>query len=151
MELRRYQATDFESVWRLHHVGLEQMGVDLGDGPWDDDLRNIEGAYRDGEFLVGLIEGRVVAMGGIRRTSETVGEVRRIRIDPQFQGRGLGKSMMRSLEARARRAGFCRLTLDTTAKQEPARRLFEKCGFRESGMTESPDGSEIILYEKDLG
>jgi GNAT superfamily N-acetyltransferase len=150
MELRRYHATDAESVWQLHHAGLEQMGVDLGDGPWDDDLRDIEGSYRDGTFLVGLFEGRVVALGGIRRTSETAGEVRRIRIDPEFQGRGLGERMMRSLERHARKAGLRRLMLDTTAKQEPARRLFEKCGFRECGTTEALDGSEMILYEKDL-
>jgi hypothetical protein len=36
-----------------------------GNGPWDDDLHAIEKVYlaNRGEFLIGVVEGEVVAMG----------------------------------------------------------------------------------------
>lgn len=68
LELRRYQEGDAAAVWRLHIDGLHQMGVDAGDGPWDDDLRSVAETYLagGGEFLVGALAGEVVATGALR-------------------------------------------------------------------------------------
>jgi hypothetical protein len=64
LTIRRYQPADQEDVWSLHNLGLRQAGAHAGDGPWDDDLRQIESAYLrgGGEFLVGALAGRVVAV-----------------------------------------------------------------------------------------
>jgi hypothetical protein len=39
---RRYEPRDRDAVQRLHHSGLDQMGANLGSGPWDADLDAIE-------------------------------------------------------------------------------------------------------------
>jgi len=44
LEIRRYQAGDYDEVWDLHILGLQRVGAYLGDGPWDNDLRHIEDA-----------------------------------------------------------------------------------------------------------
>ena len=51
-------------MWALHRVALQQVGADLGDGPWDYDLQDIENHYlrNSGEFLVVLVQGRIVAI-----------------------------------------------------------------------------------------
>ncbi len=42
MEIRRYQQADHDEVWMLHKTALQDVGADLGSGPWDDDLHHIE-------------------------------------------------------------------------------------------------------------
>jgi len=61
------------------------------------DLVAIEDFYlrRRGEFLLGFIGDRLVAMRGFKRLSEGVGELRRVRIVSDMQGRGLGSSLLR--------------------------------------------------------
>jgi hypothetical protein len=103
LDLRRYEERDGPSVWRLHDEGLRQTGVHAGDGPGDDDLRSVAATYLtdDGEFLVGLIAGAVVAMGALRRVSSTVAEVKRMRSTPAFGVADSGRAVLQGLEARA--------------------------------------------------
>jgi hypothetical protein len=83
LELRRFEERDAAIVWRLHEDGLRQMDAHAGDGPWDDDLRSVRATYLDngGEFLVGVLQGEVAAMGALGRVSATVAEVKRMRVD----------------------------------------------------------------------
>lgn len=150
LHIRRYEDRDKEVVWRLHVLGLEQMGANLGHGPWDDDLRDIEHAYlTDGDFLVGEFDGRVVAMGALRQVRPGVGEVKRLRVAEALQGQGFGEAMARAVEQRARELGFKRLIADTTVKQRPAQQLLAKLGFSETHrkVVRAP---EIIFYERGL-
>jgi hypothetical protein len=45
LRIRRYESRDQKVVWQLHALGLKQMGANLGHGPWDDDIRDVEHAY----------------------------------------------------------------------------------------------------------
>jgi hypothetical protein len=65
LHIRHYEPGDKRAVRRLHDEALNEVGAHLGAGPWDDDLDDIEGVYLEsgGEFLVGELEGEVVAMG----------------------------------------------------------------------------------------
>jgi N-acetylglutamate synthase-like GNAT family acetyltransferase len=126
------------------------MEANLGIGPWDDDLLDVEHAYLDGgDFLVGELEGRVIAMAGVRHVKAGVGEVKRLRVEEGFQGRGFGETIARALEQRARELKFKRLITDTTVKQQPAQRLLAKLGFVETHRKVVRD-LEVIFYEREL-
>jgi ribosomal protein S18 acetylase RimI-like enzyme len=149
--LRRYTPADRETVERAHIQVLQQTGAYLGRGPWDDDVYAIEEAYlnNQGEFLIGEWDGAFVAMGALRRTSPERAEIKRMRVLPEYQGRGLGQLILSELEARARALGYKTLHLDTSVLQTPAQKLYEKNGFREVGR-DFYNGLEVILYEKSL-
>ena len=149
--LRRYTPADREAVEYLHVQAIQQAGAYLGRGPWDDDVYAIEEAYlnNQGEFLVGEWDGIFVAMGAFRRTSPQRAEIKRMRVRADYQGRGLGQIILSELEARARLKGYKTLHLDTSVVQMPARRLYEKNGFREVGR-DIYGNLEVILYEKQL-
>lgn len=68
LKVRRYRTADHDAVWQLHNESLLATGAHGGNGPWDDDLHQIEEVYLapGGEFLVGLHQGRIVAMGALR-------------------------------------------------------------------------------------
>jgi GNAT superfamily N-acetyltransferase len=135
LHIRRYEPGDKRAVRRLHDDALNEVGAHLGTGPWDEDLDDIEGVYlgSGGEFLVGILEGDVVAMGTIKRDSPDVAEVRRMRVRPDLQGRGYGQAMLDALHCRAAGLGYSTLHLDTTVQQRVARRLYLKNGYREVG------------------
>jgi GNAT superfamily N-acetyltransferase len=151
LTIRRYLPSDKAAVQELHVLALERVGAHAGPGSWNDDLEDIEGVYLNsgGEFLVGEVGGRVVAMGALRRTSEARAEVKRMRVHPDLQGRGYGQVMLSTIEARARELGYSQLHLDTTEQMLAAQGLYEKNGYREVGR-ESRGRMRLIRYEKDL-
>lgn len=64
-------------------------------------------------------------------------------IDQRWQGRGYGYAAMRLLLDALRRDGrYDRVELCYCAGDEPARRLYEKCGFTPTGVV---DEGEIIM------
>jgi hypothetical protein len=85
-ELCSFRDGDADAVWQLHDAALEDAGVHGGHGPWEDDLRDIRTTYLDsgGEFLVGLTDGELVAMGGLLRHSPEEAEIKRMRVRPDL-------------------------------------------------------------------
>ncbi|GCF11104.1 GNAT family N-acetyltransferase [Dictyobacter arantiisoli] len=150
--LRSYRPTDQEAIEYLHVYAIQQAGAYLGRGPWDDDVYAIEAAYlnNQGDFLIGEWDGVFVAMGAFHHTSQERAEIKRMRVHPDYQGRGFGQLILSELETRARAMGYQTLHLDTSVVQLPAQKLYEKNGYYEVGR-DVYQGLEVILYEKQLG
>lgn len=148
--IRRYEPADRAAVRDLHDEALHDVGAHLGDGAWDADLDEIEAVYlrSGGEFLVGTLDGGVVAMGALRRTSEKRAQVTRMRVAPGLQGRGMGQRLLDEIHLRAAELGYETLHLDTTVRQTAARRLYEKNGYHETGRG-MVGPFRCIYYERD--
>jgi GNAT superfamily N-acetyltransferase len=151
LQVRRFDTGDTRAVRRLHDLSVTEAGVHLGRGLWDQDLDAIPATYLDdgGEFLVGLSDGRVVAMGALRHVTNTVGEVKRMQVDPAFQRRGYARLILAGLENRARELGYRELRLDTTIRQTAAQRLYASAGYREVGHGQLA-GVEVVYFAKSL-
>ena len=149
--IRRYRAPDRDAVWELHNVALDAVGAHGGHGPFDDDLHHIEDVYLSGggEFLVGELDGRIVAMGALRPHDDDLPEITRMRVHPDCWRRGFAQSILNRLEDRACELGYRKLCLDTTAGQVAAQRMYEKNGYVEVGRGRAY-GFEVIRYEKQL-
>jgi GNAT superfamily N-acetyltransferase len=149
LHIRRYEPSDKRVVRRLHDDALNEVGAHLGPGTWDDDLDDIEGVYLEsgGEFLVGLLEREVVAIGALKRVSPNAAEVKRMRVRPGLQGRGYGQAILDALHRSAAGLGYTTLHLDTTVQQRVARRLYLKNGYREVGRG-SIGPFECVFYER---
>lgn len=87
----------------------------------------------NGVFLV--IEPGI-GCGGIRRIEsgpESVRfEIKHLWVQPTARGAGLGRALLRQLEARARKLGATDLVLDTNASLEAAGGLYRAEGFAET-------------------
>ncbi len=150
--IRRYVEADHARVLELHVLGLKQFEADSPRGSWDADIDDVAGVYlsKKGEFLVGELDGEVVAMGGFWRKTEKVAELKRMRVHPEHQRRGYGQAILTELEKRAKAMGYSSMFLDTLPIMAPARRLYTKNGFVQTG-TKKIGRFEAILYEKALG
>ncbi len=149
LNIRNYQARDYDQVIALHVLALQQVGAYKGDGPWDDDLNAIEQVYLNshGAFLVGELEGQIVAMGAFKKSEHGFAEVKRMRVRPEFQGRGYGTLILQQLETIAKDLGYIGFHLETSELQITAQKLYRKHGFQEVGRTVI-DGIKSILFEK---
>lgn len=155
LHIRPYRLQDHAAVMYLHHVALEALGVWKNSGSWDSDLGDIEGSYfqNGGTFLVGVLNNDnapVVAMGALRRTSPTRGEIKRMRVLPGLQRHGFGQAILMALEEEAIRRGYVILHLDTTILQIAAQKLYLKNGYQETGRITQGVLWETIFYEKQL-
>ena len=149
LRIRRYRSQDRETVRRLHEVALRATGELLDNKKLDADLEDIEGTYLDGsgEFLVGECGGQVVAMGALRKISAGRAEVKRMRVEPAFQGRGFGRALLDAIERRAATLDYEVLHLDTSVRQKATRALYERNGFLEVGRGKLCR-LDSIFYEK---
>lgn len=152
MAIRPYEPSDADAVWELHNLALQGTGAHLGNGPWDDDLRNILAVYQQagGAFFVGVVGGRIAAMGAVKRVDADRAEIKRMRVHPDFQRRGLGRAMLQALENEAARLGYRIFQLDTTVLQTAARALYETDGYRVIRRGKLA-GLDTLWYEKRLG
>ena len=152
LRIRGYQDGDHDAVWNLHNLALNEVGAHAGNGPWDDDLHAIRRVYLDsqGEFLVGLADDEIVAMGALRRTDTGRAQITRMRVHPRSQRRGFGHLILERLEDRARELGYDTLHLDTTVEQDAAQAFYRAHGYRETGRTRLGP-FRVILFEKRLG
>jgi len=151
MTIRPYKPSDSHAVWELHNLALQNTGAHLGNGGWDADLKDIPVVYEQNQgcFLVGVLDGRIVAMGGVKRTDPNRAEIKRMRVHPDFQRRGYGTELLKALESEAMRLGYQVLHLETTTLQTGAQKLYEKQGYRIVRKGEVA-GLKTLLYEKKL-
>jgi GNAT superfamily N-acetyltransferase len=83
----------------------------------------------NGMFLVGYEEQRAVAVGGVRRLADRVGEIKRMYVVPAARSRGVGRALLAALEDAGRKLGFERVRLDAGPAQTHSKSLFERTGY----------------------
>ena len=73
-------------------------------------------------------------------------------IDPACGGRGYGKQFVSFYEDYARQHGCSWLRMDTNARNERARKMYKKLGYREAGIVPTVfndiEGVDLVLLEK---
>ena len=82
-----------------------------------------------GSFYLVEHAGRVVAMGGVRRSADGVAELKRVYVRPTGRGQRLGEALTRRLVTDARTFGYRTLRLDTLPFMGAAQALYEAMGF----------------------
>ena len=92
-------------------------------------LTNAEVIGDAGRMIRVRLDGRLVGCGAVRRIEPTVGELKRMFVDPTLRGRRLGAALLDQLELRAVRLGLTELKLETGPRQAAARALYEASGY----------------------
>jgi len=153
--IRRYKSSDKEKVKKLYELSSINSEIGYRSGPWEQDFEDIENTYfNGGEFLVGLVNNDIVAVGGYRKITDKIGHVRRMRTHPDYRRKGYAQQILKQLENEAKRNGLEELRLRTSKQQKMAQNFYEKNGFKKmrankSFYTEGGGKSfEVIWYRK---
>ncbi|MSS19122.1 ribosomal protein S18-alanine N-acetyltransferase [Pseudoramibacter porci] len=132
------------------------MAVDWRSGliPWPehsflDELGNILAEYL--VLVQNDSENRESAVVGFAGQWFVAGEAQlmKIAIDPDFQGNGLGRRLMKKIIARARSHNCQSITLEVRTDNEPALGLYRSFGFEILGKRERyyPNGADAYVME----
>jgi len=151
--VRTYEPGDSDAVWTLHQEGLRDTGAFYpdADARWDDDLRRIEEVYltEGSHFWVAERGGRLIGMAAVLREDTETARLRRMRVTAGWRRRGLGQALLEVAEEFCRRHGYRRIVLDTTDRQEAARRLYERNGYTRTGERQLGE-MQMVFYRKEL-
>lgn len=150
--VRRYETADAEDVRDLHDKWSWDVEHPESEHPnMYADLDDVESEYLEdgGEFLVGVVDGRIVATGAFERVDAETAVLRRIRVDPAYQREGYGTEILRALEERADEAGYAETTIDEMGLNESAHQFLESHGY-EVAERDMHLGTELVSYRKAL-
>ena len=84
---------------------------------------------KGGVFYLIQVEDKIVGMGALRKLKEGIGEIKRMYIKPEYQGKGLGKKMLQLLLNRSMEYGFSAIYLETGSFMTTAQHLYRSVGF----------------------
>ena len=106
---------------------LDGEGLDRDIARWQEVYDGVRGVM----LLVVDPAGAAVGTAAVRRLEPGVGELKRMWIRPERQGRGLGRLLMDACLAEARGLGCRLLRLDSERRLEAAVHLYRAYGFTE--------------------
>jgi GNAT superfamily N-acetyltransferase len=125
--------------------------VELYGGPDAAEVDPAEFAPPAGLFLVALLDGAPVAMGGWRRLSDGDAEIKRMYVVRAARRRGLARALLAELERTAAAAGVARLVLNTGPEQPAAIALYADAGYvAVPGFGHYADYPDALFYGKRL-
>ncbi|MFN2513486.1 MAG: GNAT family N-acetyltransferase [Pyrinomonadaceae bacterium] len=80
-------------------------------------------------FLVARRNGKPLGCGAIRPFEPGVAEIKRMFVVHEARGSGIGRAILRSLEAFAKKFGYRSVRLETGLKQPEAISLYQSAGY----------------------
>ncbi|MBQ1491387.1 MAG: GNAT family N-acetyltransferase [Blautia sp.] len=164
---------DLDAVAAIYgeiHTEIEEGRAVIG---WKREIypvrRTAEGAIEKGTLYLLLEEGVIRGSAIIDQVQlpayaegnwkypapkEQVLVLHTLAISPKAGGRGLGKAFMAFYEEEAKRRGCPYLRIDTNAKNQRARTMYDHLGYREAGIIpcnfQGLDGVDLVLLEKKI-
>ena len=104
-----------------------------------------------GVFVIARVDGKGVGCGAVRPLDGSVGEVKRVFVQPECRRMGIASRIMALLEDKGLQNGFTTLRLETGTKQPEAIALYESLGYRRiPTFGEYVPDPYSICYEKEL-
>src|SRR2546423_6489310 len=82
-----------------------------------------------GTFIVARKGERAVGCGAMRLLDPSTAELKRMYVEPEERGKGVGWAVLASLEEAARQLGARRVVLETGVHQKAAIALYRRAGF----------------------
>lgn len=149
--IRQFVDSDQEAVWNLHIAWLQQTGSYVENTAYDSDLENIAQNYINNAwtFLVATHHDKVIGMGAVRKIDASTAEIKRMRVDLDYQGNGIGSQILDKLIEVTQELLYQKLILDTSVNQIAAQKLYESRWFVEY-KREVVDELICVFYEKML-
>ena len=130
-EAKRVIVTVADLIYHFGRTIDESIQQFENEGDFDD-LIDVPAHYfnRRGIFLAAFDDDRLIGTGAVRNIDETLCELKRMWLLPEYHGQGIGYRILQMLFDFARTAGYKTIRLETGEKQTRAIKFYERQGFR---------------------
>jgi ribosomal protein S18 acetylase RimI-like enzyme len=130
--LKPKSAAEWREARRLVEEYAASLNLDLSFQNFAHELEHFESEYSapSGAFLLARDKGSFVGCVGLRKFSDTVGEIKRLYVAPTARGLGLGEALVRGIVDEGKQLKYMRLVLDTLPTMLAARSLYQAFGFK---------------------
>ena len=140
--VRKAELADMEAVKALDkktiHAQMEKEERDLiknFDGYHDEFWRTMTQSKGTAFYVAEDSDGAIVGMIWLgvqeRISGATFGWIHDVTVDEKFRGRGVGQMLLHQAAEHFKRVGIQRIGLMALVQNQPARKLYEKLGFRD--------------------
>ena len=133
----------------LEDLDAELMGL-YPDHPYPPPFGDDE-ASGVGSVLIIYRDRRAVGCGAVRQLDDTTAELLRMYVLPAARGNGMGKLLLRALEAEASDLGATRVVLEAGDRQHDALGLYESHGYERTTSWLSEPNPHSLFLDKALG
>ena len=110
------------------------LGRDLSFQGFDKEMAELPGAYAEpsGRLFYAEVDGKPAGCVGVRKSSDGVCEMKRLYVEPELRGLGVGRDLALAAITTARTLGYKRIMVDTVPAMRIAVRLYRELGFSEA-------------------
>jgi GNAT superfamily N-acetyltransferase len=125
---------EIQQARELFHEYGASLGFSLCFQSFEQELAGLPGVYAppEGSLLLGVLDEDIAGCVALRRLEDTVCEMKRLYVRPQFRGKGIGRDLVLSIVEEARRRHYLKMRLDTIASvMKDAVMLYRSLGFQE--------------------
>jgi len=133
--IRPAKNEDIPAIKKVVFTVLEEYGLKPDENGKDDDLNNVEKSYfsRNGYFgvAVNINSNEIAGTIGLYAINSEVCELRKMYLQNECRGRGLGKFMLEAMIDTARRKAFGKVVLETISPLKVAIAMYKNAGFIE--------------------
>ena len=121
----RQEFTDMNIEWISHYFTVEPHDLEQLENPEDYIIA------KGGKVFFARYGDEIIGTVALIKVSETVFEMAKMAVKPDFRGLGAGEKLGRHLLEEAKKAGCTLLFLESNQKLTPALTLYKKLGFVE--------------------
>jgi GNAT superfamily N-acetyltransferase len=142
---------DVTEVRKLFQEYWDSFGFTPCFQGFGEELARLPGEYAapHGRLGLALVEGRPAGCVALRRVEAERAEAKRLYVQPEFRGQGIGRSLLDWVIQEARGAGYREIVGDTMPVMDRALALYDQYGFERSGPYSSePTQGAIYLRLK---
>ena len=159
MNIREFKLLDQPDVIELQEEFMVEFFPEYANDPrryeWNKDVYDINKYYskRGGKIWVVEVDNKIAGFGGFRLADNRIAEVKRIRINREHRGKGIGKSIVKQIERHCAANKFSKIIVDTDDRLEVAKSMYPNLGYKLCRTeTETEGGNEYTThyYEKGL-
>jgi putative acetyltransferase len=119
----------------------------------DAELQNLPAMYsgkRGSLILCRTDEGKYVGMVALREKGESVCEMKRLYVLPEFQGYKIGKKLSELILEKAIELNYKTMVLDTLERLQPALKLYTQLGFTRTDAYYQNPLPGVVYMKKEL-
>jgi ribosomal protein S18 acetylase RimI-like enzyme len=131
--IRVERKENIEIVKKLFLEYASSLGFNLCFQNFDRELEDLPGDYSPpkGCLLLAIYDEKVVGCVALRPITDTICEMKRLYVKPEFRGKGIGRKLATEIIEEARKIGYKYMRLDTIPSMKEAISLYYSLGFKE--------------------